>query len=96
LAELTESAVTNVRQTPTFDTGQLVELDLGGFVSRRIDKANRAIVRGVSPARYRRQHLWVKTILPILKHLQWSELKKARPSQLRKMIQMLFRAWRAK
>ena len=28
LAELSESAVANVRQVPTFDTGRLVELDL--------------------------------------------------------------------
>jgi Bacterial capsule synthesis protein PGA_cap len=96
LAELSESAAANVRQVPTFDTGRLVEPDLDGFGSRRIEKASRAIVRGVSPARYRREHLWVKTIVPILKHLRWSELKKARPGQLRKMIQMPFRSWRAK
>jgi hypothetical protein len=96
LADLTESTVANVRQVPTFDTGQLVETDLGGFGFRRIEKVNRAIARGVSPGRYRREHLWVKTIVPILKHLRWSELKKARPSQLRKAIQTLCRAWRAK
>jgi len=96
LAELTESAVANVRQVPTFDTGRFVEPDLGGSGSRRIEKTRRAIVQGVSPARYRREHLWIKTILPILKHLRWSELRKVRPSQLRKMIQTLCGAWRAK
>ena len=96
LAELTESALRNVRQTPTFDSGRLVDIDGDSFGSRRIDKANRAIVQGVTSARYRRQHLWVKTILPIFKHLRWSELKKSRPSQLRKMIQALSRAWHAK
>jgi poly-gamma-glutamate capsule biosynthesis protein CapA/YwtB (metallophosphatase superfamily) len=95
-AELSESAVANVRQTPTFDTGRLVELDLGGFGSRRIEKTHRAIARGVSPARYRREHVWVKTIVPILKHLRWSELKKTRPRHLRKMTQMLLQACRAK
>jgi len=95
LADLGESAMANVRQMPTFDTGRSVELDSDGFGSRRIEKTRRAIVQGVSPARYRREHLWIKTILPILKRLRWSELKKARPSQLRRMIQTLFRAWRA-
>jgi hypothetical protein len=95
-AELSEAAVANVSQTPTFDTGRLVELDLGRFGSRRIARVQRAIVQGVSPARYRREHLWVKTVVPILKHLRWSELKKARPSQFHRMIQMLFRACRAK
>ena len=35
--ELSESAAANVRQTPTFDTGQLVTLDIDGFGSRRIE-----------------------------------------------------------
>lgn len=95
LADLAESAVTNVRLTPTYDTGRLVELDGSGFGSRRIAKVNRALTRGITPRRYRREHLWVKTIVPILSHLRWSELKKARPRQIRKVIQMLLQARKA-
>jgi poly-gamma-glutamate capsule biosynthesis protein CapA/YwtB (metallophosphatase superfamily) len=94
LAEFTESAVVNVRQVPTYDVGRLAGLDHTGFGQRRIEKVNRAIARGVSPARYRREHLWVKTIKPILNHLRWSELKRVRPSHLRHMIQSLSRALR--
>jgi poly-gamma-glutamate capsule biosynthesis protein CapA/YwtB (metallophosphatase superfamily) len=95
LAEFGESAVVNVRQMPTCDTGRLVELDDSAFGLRRIEKTSRAIARGVSPARYRREHLWVKTIKPVLSHLRWSELKRVRPSHLRRMIQSVFRASRA-
>jgi poly-gamma-glutamate capsule biosynthesis protein CapA/YwtB (metallophosphatase superfamily) len=96
LAELNASAVVNVRQVPTFDMGRLVEVERDGLGSRRIEQTRRAIVQGVTPARYRREHLWVNTIVPVLKHLRWSELKKARPSQMRRMIQTVLRAWRAK
>jgi hypothetical protein len=95
-AEISESEVADVRQTSTFDTGELADLDLGGHGSGRIERANRAVRRGVSPGRYRRQHLWVKTILPILKHLRWSELRKARIEQFRRAFWRLLQAARAR
>jgi poly-gamma-glutamate capsule biosynthesis protein CapA/YwtB (metallophosphatase superfamily) len=73
LAELGPGpAVANVRQVPTYDPGRKVELDHGSFGPRRIAKASRAIARGVTPRRYRREHLWVKTIKPIVQFLRWS------------------------
>jgi poly-gamma-glutamate synthesis protein (capsule biosynthesis protein) len=92
LADLSESALSNVRLTPTYDAGRLVELDHDGFGSRRVEKASRQIARGVTPARYRREHLWVKTFVPILKHLRWSEFRNLRPSHVKRMIQALMRA----
>jgi poly-gamma-glutamate capsule biosynthesis protein CapA/YwtB (metallophosphatase superfamily) len=96
LAELNESEVVGVRQIPTTDTGRLAEQDASGFGAGRIERVNRAVARGVSPARYRREHLWVKTIKPILNHLRWSELKRVRLGQLRRMMGNLFRALRAR
>jgi hypothetical protein len=50
----------------------------------------------VTPARYRREYFWRKTIHPIMAHLRASELIKLRPRHLRQMIQTVFRAWRAR
>jgi len=94
LAELNDETVADVRQIATFDSGRLVEIDHSDFGSRRIKTTQRAIARGVTPARYRREHLWVKTIKPILVHLRWSELKKVRLRHLRKAIQLVVQAGR--
>jgi poly-gamma-glutamate capsule biosynthesis protein CapA/YwtB (metallophosphatase superfamily) len=96
LADLTESAVANVRQISTFDNGRLVELDRDGFGSRRITKASRAIAAGVTPARYRREQRWVKQILPILKHLRWSEIKRLRGRRFADVFRGLLRLLRGR
>jgi hypothetical protein len=96
LAELSDQAVANVRQLPTYDSSTLVELDHSGFGSRRIEKARRAIAQGVTAARYRGEHLWVKTIRPVLAHLRWSALKKVRLQQLQAAFRLLLQAMRVK
>jgi len=92
LAELDDKAVVNVRQVPTYDSDTLVEIDRSGRGARRFDKARRALAQGVTLARYRREHLWVKTIKPILAHLRWSQLKRLRPRQLRQVFRMILQA----
>ena len=78
-AELTGDAVRDVRQHPTYDDGARIRLDESPFGRRRIATVNRAIRYGVTPARYRREHLWVKTIRPVLQRLRWSKLRKVKP-----------------
>lgn len=95
LAELHPGKVASVRQVPTYDDGRLVALDPGGFGQRRIDRAARALARGVTLRRYRWEHLWVKTLVPILAHLRWSELKRIRPRNLRNALRSLLAARRA-
>jgi hypothetical protein len=95
LAELgANAALANVCQVPTYDSGQTVELDHTRFGQRRIDKARRALARGVTLRRYRREHLWVKTIKPILDHLRWSKLKRLRFRHVRNALRGLFQARR--
>jgi poly-gamma-glutamate synthesis protein (capsule biosynthesis protein) len=89
-------AVTDVRQRPTHDDGAAVGPAPDGFGQRRIDKANRALARGVTARRYRREHRRVKTYGPILSHLRWSELTKLRLRQLRKAIGLLRGAAKAR
>jgi poly-gamma-glutamate capsule biosynthesis protein CapA/YwtB (metallophosphatase superfamily) len=89
LAELTATAVADVRQLPTYDPGRLVELDQSGFGARRIAKTGRAIAQGVTPARYRRERLWVKGVKPVLEHLRWSSLRNVCFRQVRKALRRL-------
>jgi hypothetical protein len=97
LAELgPDATVANVRQVPTYDPGRAVELDHSSFGPRRIAKASRALARGVTLRRYRREHLWVKTIKPILDHLRWSKLKTLRFRHVRSALHRLFQARRVR
>ena len=95
LAELgANGTAANVRQVPTYDPGRTVELDQSGFGQRRIDKTRRAIARGVTLGRYRREHLWVKTVKPILDHLRWSKLKRVRFRHVRNALHGFLQARR--
>ena len=96
LAELSDQAVVNARQVPTYDSGTLVEFDHSGFGSRRIEKARRVIAQGVTVGAYRREHLRVKAIRPVLAHLRWSALKKVRLQQLKAAFRLLLQAMRVK
>jgi poly-gamma-glutamate synthesis protein (capsule biosynthesis protein) len=95
LADLHRGGMANVRQVPTFDDGRAVRIDRGGSGRQLISRANRAVARGVTLRRYRREHLWVKTIRPILSHLRWSGLKALRWSKVRKAVLSIFQARRA-
>jgi poly-gamma-glutamate synthesis protein (capsule biosynthesis protein) len=92
LAELLRDGVANVRQVPTFDDGWTLTIDRSRLGLRRIARANRALARGVTLRRYRREHLWVKTLQPILSHMRWSRLKALRWGKIRKAIQGILQA----
>lgn len=96
LADLQPAGVANVRQVPTYDDRQLVAADHSGFGHRRIERATRALARGVTLRRYRREYLWTKTLLPALAHLRWSTLKTIRPRNIRNALRSLFAGWRAR
>lgn len=96
LAELRETGIGDVRQVPTFDPGRAVQLDGSGFGQRRIDNTRQAIARGVTAARYRREHLWVKTIRPAFDHLRWSRLKRIRWKHVRSAFREIWQAGRAR
>lgn len=95
LAELRRDAVGNVRQVPTFDPGRAVQLDVSGFGQLRIDKTRRAIARGVTLKRYRREHLWVKTIKPALARLRWSQFRRLRPRHFGSAVRSLLHSRKA-
>lgn len=92
LADLDKGGVKNIRQVPTYDSGGQVQLDQSGFGQRRLDKTCRALARGVTLGRYRREHFRVKTINPALAYFRWSKLRKLRPSHFRKALRGLFHA----
>ena len=86
MVELSKDGVHNVRQVPTYDAGQAVELDGSQFGPRHIETTRKAIARGVTFARYRREHLWVKTIKPALGYLHWRRVKDLRLRHVRKAL----------
>jgi len=91
-ADLTEAGAVNVQQVPTYDSGKRIEVDRTGFGTKRIARANQALARGVTPARYRREFFRVKTIKPVLDHLRWSELKRLRLRNLCRALSEIRRA----
>lgn len=95
LADLTREGVINIQQIPTYDAGDLVRTDTTGVGRRRIERVQRALANGITPGQYRREHVWVKTIKPALTHLRWSELKKFRVDQIRRMWQLFQQSRRA-
>ena len=94
--DLTKTRVSNIRQVATHDTGRQVDMDCSGFGERRIARTNRAVAKGVSLGRYRREHLWVKTVAPVLKYLKWSKLKTLRFRQIKNALRGLARLCRMK
>jgi poly-gamma-glutamate synthesis protein (capsule biosynthesis protein) len=85
----------DVGQIATYDDGVRVGPDTSGFGERRITRVNRTLALGVTPAQYRRESFWVKTVLPILAHLKWSELKGLRPGRVWRFLRSAARAARA-
>lgn len=92
MVEFTKAAVRDVRQVPTFDGGTVVDFDNTSFGHRRVTRTARALARGVTFRRYRREHLWVKTVKPALARLHWRRLKELRPRHLRKAFDELRQA----
>lgn len=95
-ASLTREAVADVRQAPTYDDGERIAPDDSGFGARRIAKVNAALARGVTLARYRREHRRIQTYKPIFDHLRWSQLKRLRWGQVRKAVSLLLGSRKAK
>ena len=94
-AEMTDRGVRNVVQTPTFDDGHVIRIDTSRFGRRRIAKVNRALARGVTLRRYRREHFRVKTVRPALGYLRWSKLRRLRLRQIRRAFSAMRQARRA-
>jgi len=81
--------------TPTYDSGSRIETDRSGFGDRRIARANRALARGITLGRYRREYFLVKTVRPALDYLRWLRLRRLRLRHIRKALAGLFHAGKA-
>ena len=91
LAELDEKQVRNIRQIATFDDGKNIHLKETGTEANTLAKINRMLGRCLDEQRYRRERFRVRVVKPILSHLRWSELKKLRPEQFRKGLNLIFK-----
>jgi poly-gamma-glutamate synthesis protein (capsule biosynthesis protein) len=77
-ARLTPESIEDVQTVLTFDDGRCVSLAANRSAQRHLARVNRRLARGVTPGHYRREHLRVKTLIPLLQHLRWRELKRLR------------------
>jgi poly-gamma-glutamate synthesis protein (capsule biosynthesis protein) len=91
LTELTTDSVRVVEQIPTYDDGRKIHIDRSGFGDRQIRRINRAIERGVSESRYRRERFRIKTLRPTIDHLRPSKLIHLRPRHFRNALRTLWK-----
>lgn len=50
---------------------------------------NRLLERGVTQARYEREALRVRRVLPITSHLRWAKLRQLRPGHFAKALRRM-------
>lgn len=94
-ADLSAGGVAGAALVPTYDSGSRIEIERSGFGDRRIARASRALARGVTLGRYRREYFLVKTVRPALDYLRWSRLRRLRLRHIRKALAGLFHAGKA-
>jgi poly-gamma-glutamate capsule biosynthesis protein CapA/YwtB (metallophosphatase superfamily) len=93
---LSSDAILDVESIPIFDDGSAVRVETTGAGETHLRRVNRRLTRGVTPGRYRREHLRVKTLIPLLQHLRWRELKRLRWRNIRNACARLVAAGRAR
>ncbi len=95
IVELGPHGVSVAAQRPTFDDGRVVEVDPSGFGRRCIARTNRAVARGITLGRYRREAFRVKVMKPVLGHLRWSRLRQLRWRHVRRALAAVVRSLNA-
>jgi poly-gamma-glutamate synthesis protein (capsule biosynthesis protein) len=91
IAELDESRLLRSQRIPTFDDGRMIGLHPKPWGKRHLRNVDGLLNRDITPARYRREAFRVRTVKPILAHLQWSRIGKLRFSHLSKGLGLIFR-----
>ena len=84
--DLRPGGVDDIEQIATHDDGLRIEVDRSRWARRRLAKLNRAVAGGVSPRRYRREHVRVHVVRPFLGYLRWSRLTRVRPRHVSKAL----------
>lgn len=83
IVEMDSEKVLTVKQIPTYDNGQRIEIDDTVLGKKCIAGVNRMIRGGVTLRRYRWEHLRVNILKPIANYLRWSKLKTLRLRQIK-------------
>jgi poly-gamma-glutamate synthesis protein (capsule biosynthesis protein) len=82
LAELDKTRAKQVKQIPATDNGRTISADITARGGRYLRKANKLLEREITGARYRRENLRVRILLPVLAKLRWDNLRRLRPQRL--------------
>lgn len=88
LAELDKTGIRNQQQIPIFDNGTTIDIEKSGHGERTLQKINLFLNQGITPARYQQETFRVRTIKPILNHLNWNKLRRIRPGHLHKALHL--------
>lgn len=88
LLELSNKKIIGIEQIPVYDNGATIEIEKQGFGIKYIKRAKR-LLNEVTDKKYRRERFRVLTLLPILNHLKWAELKKIRLGHFKKLFTLI-------
>ncbi len=91
-ATLSKDRLLDWELIPTFDDGRCVRPISEPFGRRRINRVQQRLEAGVTPRRYRCEHLRVDTIRPIVDHLRWRNLRRLRPRHFVNGIRLIGRS----
>jgi poly-gamma-glutamate synthesis protein (capsule biosynthesis protein) len=91
LAELDKQGLLSLQQIPIFDDGKMIDIDTAGHGQRTLNRANKALERGATPARYRYEAFRVRTLLPLRAQLRWGKLRSLRPQDIGKVARLFKR-----
>ncbi|MCK5826532.1 MAG: CapA family protein, partial [Desulfuromusa sp.] len=90
LIELDKNGVISTRQVPIYDDGEKISIEKTGWGEKCIKTANDYLTNKITPASYQRETFRVRTIRPLLNHLNWSKLIQVRPQHVQKTIKLFF------
>ena len=91
IVEFDADTIHGIRQTPTFDDGEMVGLEKTEWGERCLYRANRMLGQGITSKRYNRERIYIEKVKPIISHLRWAEFRRLRPYHIRKAWTLLRR-----
>lgn len=89
IVELDACGVQSFQQIPTYDNGQVIDIDQSGYGDHCLRKVNELLSQGVTERRYSWERFRIRKLQPIISHLRWSRLRKISLTDIRKAFELL-------
>jgi hypothetical protein len=81
-ARLKRGEPVQVARMAVVDTGSEIVPDASGYGTGRLASTDTALARGIGPLRYKLEHARVHVLLPALRSLRWSKLRRLAPARV--------------